>query len=581
MVFSGRVAGYADCFCNCSMPRSTRWTSLFAVAVALAGCSDDPVDQTTAGSMDNGGVTTVDPSAGSGGPSPSASTGGGSDGEATSEPSGSAGSGESSTESSSDATTGGPSSGTDGSSGDESSGSDSGDPSSPVCDVDVTCTGDTVWSRQFGNSSNTSSNEYISGVATDDAGFSYIGGAVAGTADFGMHGVIEGPAAAFVAKVDSEGEVVWVRELHADTGLEVDAVDIDAMGNATVAGSIRGDLDAGSGPVSGDGSNWDVYVASFDSTGELRFADVYGSSGDMDTLSDVAVHPDGNIAITGRFSDSMNFGGNQLHATSNSDDVYVAVFDQGGGHVWSQRYGDESSQLGDGITFDGEANVIVAARNYSTIDFGGMPHTTDGTWAIAVAKLAADDGERIWSRQFQNTEGVWVGLPRIEADADGIYLGTYSSSANLNRIDWGMGSQEGYFFVVKFDQAGNTEWSRPFASLRGAQALEPDGGGSVLVVGDLQGTADFGGTTLTSYENSYDAFIAKYDAANGDMHWARAVGDYNQQSNIQRGLGVGVDAAGYVYVGGSFYGVVNFDDGQLTASSGFGGSDGYLARLEP
>ena len=482
------------------------------------------------------------------------------------------------------------STGTDGSSGDGSgstsdstggSTSDSDGAVGPVCDVDVTCTGSTVWSQRFGNTDNANSSEGISAVATDAAGFSYVAGSVSGMLDFGVNGLIEGPAAAFVAKVDSAGDVVWVQELQAETAIGISGIDIDDAGNATLAGSVRGDLDAGAGPINGDAANWDVYVASYDTDGALRFAGIYGSYGDMETLNDVAVHPDGNVAVTGRFDAGLNFGGNQLYATANSDDVFVAVFDDDGAPLWSRRYGDGSSQIGDGVSFDEDANVIVAARNYATIDFGGMPHQSSESWAIAVAKLDASTGERMWSRQFDNTEGVWIGLPRIEADANAIYLGTYSSSANLNSIDWGLGAEEAYFYLVKFDQLGNTQWSRPFSSLRGVQGIEPDPRRCGGRHRRSPGTVDFGGTELTSYSNSYDAFIAKYDSDDGQMHWARGISDDNQQANSQRGSSVGIDAQGYVYVGGTFSGAINFGDGQLTASNGFGGSDGYLARLEP
>ncbi len=585
----GPGSGYGDCFEDRPMSRSARGVSLVSVALALLACGDDGGSETgagggsaTAGSTSTGGESTTSAS-GSAGSTSAGADASGTDGS-DSASSNSASSDSASAESGgTDGSSGGDAGSTGGSTGGTATGTetDSGGQGGPECDVDVTCTGDTVWSRKFGNSDNANSSEGIAAVATDAAGFSYVGGSVAGMADFGDDGIIEGPYAGFVAKIDSAGDVVWVQELQAETALEVHGIDIDDVGNVTVAGSVRGDLDAGGGPIEGDGANWDVYMASYDTDGGLRFADIFGSYGDMETLNDVAVHADGNIALTGRFGDDINFGGDQLHATGNSDDVFVAVFDQDGAPAWSRRYGDSSSQIGDGVSFDGDANVIVAARNYATIDFGGMPHQSDGNWAIAVAKLDATTGERIWSRQFDNTEGVWIGLPRIEADADAIYLGTYSSSANINSIDWGLGAEEAYFYLVKFDQSGDTQWSRPFASLRGVQAIEPDFGGAVVAVGDLQGTADFGGTELTSYANSYDAFIAKYDASNGDMHWARAIGDYNQQSNIQRGAGVGIDAQGSVYVGGSFYGAINFGDGQLTASNGFGGSDGYLARLEP
>jgi hypothetical protein len=73
-----------------------------------------------------------------------------------------------------------------------------------------------------------------------------------------------------------------------------------------------------------------------------------------------------------------------------------------------------------------------------------------------------------------------------------------------------------------------------------------DGTGSVLVVGQFSGTADFGGVTLTS-AGARDAFVAKLDPA-GQVVWARRWG----ASNIhEHGIGVGADAAGNVYALGN------------------------------
>jgi hypothetical protein len=81
--------------------------------------------------------------------------------------------------------------------------------------------------------------------------------------------------------------------------------------------------------------------------------------------------------------------------------------------------------------------------------------------------------------------------------------------------------------------------------LRGALDLAVDPGGAVVIAGSLQGTVDLGGGPLTSYQGSYDVFVAKYEGAGGEHLWSRAVGDSNQQANLQQAAGVGTDALGY------------------------------------
>ncbi len=471
----------------------------------------------------------------------------------------------------------------DGSTDDEGSsdeGSSTGGAAVPQCDVDVVCTGDTVWSQQHGNTDDMSSSEGIDAVATAPDGTSIIAGAVDGSIDFGVLGTIEGESTGFIAKVDTDGDVLWVRQLQGEWSFSARAVDIDANGNSVVTGAVGGDLEAAGTVTPGGSTSSDAYLAGFDANGELRFASVFPSTGPT-AFDDVVAHPDGNIAAVGHFTSTINLGGSQLNATSGSEDAVIGVFDSDGEHLWSRRYGDAGGQWGEGVAFDDDGNAIVSARNYGVIDFGGLAHDSPDSFAIALAKLDGETGERVWSRQFEDTLNNSAGFPRIEAEGDSIYLGTYSSSASLHGVDFGLGVEEAYFYVVRFDQDGQTQWVRGIDALRGVQALEPDEGGHVLVVGDLQGSADFGGTDLASFMNSYDAFVAKYDAASGALQWGRAIGDVNQQPQLQRAFGVGTDADGFVYVGGRFTGAINFGDGQLLSSNGFGGSDAFFAKLEP
>ncbi|MEM6993493.1 MAG: hypothetical protein AAF721_23465 [Myxococcota bacterium] len=447
------------------------------------------------------------------------------------------------------------------------------------CDVDVVCTGDTLWSRQHGNTDDAHSSEWITTVATAPDGTSIIAGTVSGSLDFGDAGSIVGANAGFIAKIDTDGGVVWATALQGADGLSVRAADLDAAGNVAVTGFVDGQLDIGGTVVPG-GSSFDGFLLSLDADGALRFGEIYPSD-DLNGFYDVAVHPDGNIAVIGYFDAAINLGDSQLQATANSEDAIVGLFDSEGGHVWSRRYGDAGAQRGDGVTFDEAGNVVVAVRNASTIDFGGLPHPTDGWWAIALAKLAAEDGQRVWSRQFDDTLSVAAGIPRVEADAEAIYLGTYGSSPTGHSIDFGVGAEDASFYLAKFAHDGDTQWSRGFDSHQGVTAIEPDGAGSVLVAGVLQGTDDFGGVELESFMGSHDAFVAKYDSDSGALYWVRAIGDANQQHNVQQGTGVGTDAAGNVYFGGGFFGAVDFGDGQLLASNGFGGVDGFFAKLAP
>lgn len=110
-------------------------------------------------------------------------------------------------------------------------------------------------------------------------------------------------------------------------------------------------------------------------------------------------------------------------------------------------------------------------------------------------------------------------------------------------------------------------------------SITTDASGSVYTIGDFQGTVDFdsgsGTSNLTSNGNS-DIFISKLDAS-GNFLWAKSIGG----SGIDRGASIATDASGFVYITGSFQGIVDFDPGSgISNLTSIGNSDMFIAKLD-
>src|SRR5690606_2589523 len=110
-----------------------------------------------------------------------------------------------------------------------------------------------------------------------------------------------------------------------------------------------------------------------------------------------------------------------------------------------------------------------------------------------------------------------------------------------------------------------------------------DGAGNVYVTGSFEGTATFGGFSLTAADDDpgddwQDVFVVKYDVQ-GTALWARRAGTgvFNDFAE-----GIDVDADGNVYVAGYFTGIATWDGGDnpdvsLTTRNDF---DGFLAKYD-
>src|SRR5205823_3862154 len=113
-------------------------------------------------------------------------------------------------------------------------------------------------------------------------------------------------------------------------------------------------------------------------------------------------------------------------------------------------------------------------------------------------------------------------------------------------------------------------WVRGFGGAGGevGQTVATDTSGNIVMAGYYQGSANFGGGTLTS-AGGYDMVIAKY-AADGTHIWSKRVGGTGDEF-VKR---VAVDGSGNILVAGNFRGTTDLGGGPLTSA---GGLDMFVA----
>jgi len=130
---------------------------------------------------------------------------------------------------------------------------------------------------------------------------------------------------AFVAKLDSKGQLVWNTFLGGAQNDSGDAIAVDGSGNVYVTGTSLangGDSFATWGSplrAFGGGSPNDAYVAKLDNTGQLVWNTFLGGA-DFDNGIDIAVDDNGNIYVAGISGDTW---GSPLRAISGGGDAFA------------------------------------------------------------------------------------------------------------------------------------------------------------------------------------------------------------------------------------------------------------------
>lgn len=345
------------------------------------------------------------------------------------------------------------------------------------------------------------------------------------------------------------------------------SVALDSADNVVLSGIFGGTVNFGGGPLTSLGS-WDTYVTKLTPNGQYVWSQAFGSPAE-EHVRQIVVDGTDAILLAGYFSGTVNFGGGPL-STAGSWDMFVAKLTPNGTHVWSKRFGGTANDFVYEIAVDASNNVLLTGHFQNTIDFGGGPLASAGDYDGFIAKLDGA-GNHLWSKRFGNAarqDGY-----AIAADGGGNVIGCGYFQGSLD-LGGGTLTSVGTWdnYLVKYDAQGNHQFSsRQGSNDARCYRVALDGQNNIVLSGIFQGTINYGGGPLIS-QGSWDAFLAKLSPA-GSHIWSKRFGD----ANDTRGYGIAVDGGGNVISAGYFQGTVDLGGGALLSA---GSWDIYLAKLD-
>jgi len=362
--------------------------------------------------------------------------------------------------------------------------------------------GQPLWSLSFGNGEA----QEARAVAVDGAGNAIVVGSFMGTVDFGGGPLTSaGNYDIFVLKLDPAGKHLGSARFGDAAEQRALDVAVDGGGNAYFTGWAAGAVDFGGGALPG-GGGLDVFVASLDGALGYRFGKRYGDGPDQRGYG-IAVDADGRVLVIGTFDGKVDLGGGPL-ATAGKGDVLVAALDSNGNHLFSKRFGNAEEQSGQGIAVAPDGRVVLTGFFSGSIDFGGGALVSGGSIDGFVVGLGAT-GEHQWSKRFGGL-GTQFGFGvAVDAAGEAFVAGTFQNTIDLGGGP--LASEGSYDVVAaNLGPGGEHRWSRRFGDALDQRGVSIAAGGSperVLLAGWFQGGIDFGGGVMDS-AGGYDLFIA-------------------------------------------------------------------------
>ena len=383
----------------------------------------------------------------------------------------------------------------------------------------------------------------------DDTGNVYSFGFFEGITDFDPSINLQqispqGNSDAYILKLDSVGNFVWVKTLSALTfgSVNPNSICLDSVGNIFVCGNFIGstDFDPGPGSMVLNNSNGGAFVCKLDPSGNFVWAKNYGAQNN--NARGVACDIQGNVFVTGNFNLSGDFdpgpGSTILTPLNSTYDVYLLKLDDNGNLVWIDQFKSSQGAQARSVTIDPNGNCCITGLFSSTIDADpglGTTYLPGNTSSSSCYVIKVDvNGSLIWANYFKSVlnNGNVSGLDIITSPNADLYITgefmadtEFDSGSGTNILSSNGGID---IFVAKLNSSGILIWAKGIGGVYQDESLSIDYNtydNTIAFVGWITGTVDCDpGTGTAFYGNNVgtSGFVASLNS-DGNFNFAKTI----------------------------------------------------------
>lgn len=315
------------------------------------------------------------------------------------------------------------------------------------------------------------------------------------------------------------GEVTLAKATRYYGGAETDKA------RACVPTSDGNYVFCGSTGSSGAGGS-DFWLVKLDVNGNVLWQRTYGG-GNNEFGRDVKQTADGGYILTGY---TYSYG-------AGSHDVWLVKTDANGIKQWSETFGGDGFEYGEGVDQCADGGYIIVGCDY---------HGGDDPWSEVYLIRTDATGNELWNRTLgQWGHFNWGYDVKQVSDGNFVFVG-YAE---------GIGSGKKDVWLVKLDDNGVTQWQRTFGGSsyeRGYSFQETNGQGLIIT-----------GYTSSFGDGDKDVWLIKTNR-NGHEEWNRRFGGDKDEEGA---MVIQTDDGGYIVTG-------------ETWSFGSGTNDIYIVRTD-
>jgi len=396
-------------------------------------------------------------------------------------------------------------------------------------------------------------------IATDNEGNNYVTGWFQESAHFGdITLTSEGGKEVFLAKYNNNGDVIWAKRAWGVASNSAAGICVDWDGFPIITGWFAEAIHFDEVVLESWGS-YDMFVARYNSEGDVVWAKSAGGEGD-DYGNRVTTNMEHDILVSGSFRYTAHFGEETTITSEGNRDIFIANYSNAGNFHWVKRAGGEGEDRAYDIISAADGSTYFTGLFNGKAFFGDHDVMSYSLLSTYVAKMNAG-GQFLWVKKGSGGANDYARGFGISMDGEENVYSTGTFSGNLNfgeqTVQASGGSYDFDVYITKHNPAGDLIWIKNGGGYGNDQGfdLETDVDGNSYVTGFFSNVAIFGGQILESAGKS-DVFVAKYNWA-GDVQWLKvAGGDYEDYGY---GISLGNTVENNLYLCGNFQEEAAFD----------------------
>ncbi|CAM3989827.1 MULTISPECIES: SBBP repeat-containing protein [Flavobacterium] len=262
--------------------------------------------------------------------------------------------------------------------------------------------GNLQWAKQIGSGSILQRSE---GIITDSNGNIYLCGNFHETTDFDpsisgtffMTPHTLGSTDIFILKLDNDGNFLWAKSMEGSDPNSAKSLALDQSDNLIITGDFSGTIDF-------DPSNNNYFLTCPPNSGYNPFLLKLNSNGDFIWAkhligngygTSVAINPNGNICITGKFNNTCDFSnGNNvaINSTLGGSDIFIAEYSSSGNFNWVKCIGSNQDDIGNSVVADSFGNYFSISNFFGSAyinnSLDNLNLTSHGNQDVMVVKIS-------------------------------------------------------------------------------------------------------------------------------------------------------------------------------------------------